>query len=179
MVVCDRYLASSIAYGEAQGVDAGVADRDPAVPAAAVADDPARHAAGRVAHAQESRRATSSSATCRCSAACARAICGRRSRPDWIRLEGDQRQGRRVGRRDQRRSVTTRAAVSARTSFTPLRFNTVAQASSVAPVVDTSSTSTTMQGIRRSGIRDQGSNANASCTFSCRSCFGNSICDCV
>ena len=26
VVVCDRYLASSIAYGEAQGLDAGVAD---------------------------------------------------------------------------------------------------------------------------------------------------------
>ena len=53
MVVCDRYLASSIAYGEAQGVDRGVAARDPAPPAAAVADDASRHPAGGVAEAQE------------------------------------------------------------------------------------------------------------------------------
>ena len=33
VVVCDRYLASSIAYGEAQGLDAGVAARHPALPA--------------------------------------------------------------------------------------------------------------------------------------------------
>ena len=68
----------------------GVADRDPAVPAAAVADDPARHAAGRVADAQEGAIATSSSATCRCSAACARATCDRRSSADWMRLEGER-----------------------------------------------------------------------------------------
>ncbi len=81
---------------------------------------------------------------------------------DWIRLEGRARQGRRLRRRDHRRSFTTRAAVSARTSFTPLRFNTVAQASSVAPVVDTSSTRTTMRG---SGIRDRGSGAKHECVL--------------
>ncbi len=88
MVVCDRYLASSIAYGEAQGVDAAWLTEIQRLPAAAVADDPARHPAGRVADAQESRRATSSSATCRCSAACAKATCARRRRSDWVRLEG-------------------------------------------------------------------------------------------
>ena len=45
VVVCDRYLASSIAYGEAHGLDAGVAARDPALPAAAGSDHPARHRA--------------------------------------------------------------------------------------------------------------------------------------
>ena len=35
ILICDRYLASSVAYGEAQGLDAGVAARHPEVPAAA------------------------------------------------------------------------------------------------------------------------------------------------
>ena len=39
ILVCDRYTASSIAYGEAQGLDSGMARRDPEIPAAAGADD--------------------------------------------------------------------------------------------------------------------------------------------
>ena len=35
VVICDRYLASSVAYGEAFGLDAGLAGRHPALPAAA------------------------------------------------------------------------------------------------------------------------------------------------
>ena len=35
VVICDRYLASSVAYGEAQGLDPALARRDPGVPAAA------------------------------------------------------------------------------------------------------------------------------------------------
>ena len=45
ILVCDRYTASSIAYGEAFGLDRGLADRDSEVSAAAVADDHARHRA--------------------------------------------------------------------------------------------------------------------------------------
>ena len=46
MLVSDRYTASSIAYGEALGLDAAVAVRLAEVSAAGVADDPARHRAG-------------------------------------------------------------------------------------------------------------------------------------
>ena len=45
ILVCDRYLASSVAYGEAQGLDRAWLARDPEVPAAAGRDDPARHPA--------------------------------------------------------------------------------------------------------------------------------------
>ena len=77
MVVCDRYLASSIAYGEAQGLDAEwLTDIQRLLPQPSLTlllDI----AAGGVARRASRRRATSSSATCRCSAACARATCGR------------------------------------------------------------------------------------------------------
>ena len=33
VLVCDRYIASSIAYGEAQGLDPGLARRHPEIPA--------------------------------------------------------------------------------------------------------------------------------------------------
>ena len=45
IVVCDRYLASSIAYGEAQGLDAAWLTDIQRLPAAARPDDPARHRA--------------------------------------------------------------------------------------------------------------------------------------
>ena len=45
VVICDRYLASSVAYGEALGLERRLADRHAALPAAAGADDPARHRA--------------------------------------------------------------------------------------------------------------------------------------
>ena len=43
IVLCDRYAASSIAYGAAQALDAGLARRDPAVPSAGRGDAAARH----------------------------------------------------------------------------------------------------------------------------------------
>ena len=46
VVICDRYIASSIAYGEAHGLDAAWLSRNPAVPAGASPDDPPRHRAG-------------------------------------------------------------------------------------------------------------------------------------
>ena len=44
-IVCDRYIASSIAYGEAHGLDAAWLRRDPALPAAAGSVHPARYRA--------------------------------------------------------------------------------------------------------------------------------------
>ena len=90
MVVCDRYLASSIAYGEAQGVDAALADRDPAVPAATVADAAARHPAGRVAAPQEggARQVRARPAVARPRARELPSPGGRRA--DWVRLDGHQ-----------------------------------------------------------------------------------------
>ena len=45
IIVCDRYKASSIAYGEAQGLDAAMAHRHPEVPAGRRPDDPSRYPA--------------------------------------------------------------------------------------------------------------------------------------
>ena len=170
MVVCDRYLASSIAYGEAQGVDAAwLTEIQRLLPQPSLTHA-ARHSARRVADAQTGRRATSSSATCRCWVACAKATCGRRKQRGWVRLDGAPGQGRRDGGGAQRRAVTTRAAVSARTSFAPAAFNTRAHASSVAPVVDTSSTSTMTCRESGSGRRreDGTERAKASRTLRCR-----------
>src|SRR6185436_16224052 len=61
-----------------------------------------------------------------------------RSTDAWRRL---------VRAEDVAAAVTTRAAVSARTSRTPASFNTRAHASNVAPVVLTSSTSSTIEPI--------------------------------
>ena len=174
MVVCDRYLASSIAYGEAQGLDPAWLRDDPAPPAAAVADAAARHPAGGLAAAQAARRATSSSATCRCWRACATAICARRQAAG---LGAHRRRSRtrtpwRGGA--QRGPVTTRAAVSARTSRDARASSTRAHASSVAPVVATSSTSTTpvregdaawrpRDAPRHAGLRGRGRTPRARC----------------
>ena len=43
VIVCDRYLASSIAYGEAQGLDPELAGGRPAIPAGAGSHDRPRH----------------------------------------------------------------------------------------------------------------------------------------
>ena len=90
ILVCDRYLASSVAYGEAQGLDAGVAGRDAEVPAAAVADHPARH---RARNRGRSGRRRSRSLRARSGAADARprelpAPGGRDQ--DWIVLDGER-----------------------------------------------------------------------------------------
>ena len=57
VVVCDRYLASSVAYGEAQGLDAGWLVDDAEASAAAVADaccsNPARSVAARKQRARD------------------------------------------------------------------------------------------------------------------------------
>ena len=65
------------------------------------------------------------------------------TRPDWMRARRRASERCHRRRRVQRGRATARAAVSARTSRTPASFSTRAHASSVAPVVLTSSTSTT------------------------------------
>ena len=78
IVICDRYLASSVAYGEAQGLDAGwliEIQRFLPQPDLTVA---ARHRAGDGGRPQGGRTATGSSGTWRCCDGCATAIGARR-----------------------------------------------------------------------------------------------------
>ena len=76
VVICDRYLASSVAYGEAQGLDPhwllSVQAYLPQPDVTVLLD-----IAPGVAAARKRRTATSSRATCRCSGACGRATCAR------------------------------------------------------------------------------------------------------
>ncbi len=76
--------------------------------------------------------------------------------------------------RGQRSRETTRAAVSARTSRAPARRSTRAHASSVAPVVLTSSTRTTTVPV---DVGAAVASANASLTLACRSAAGRSVCE--
>ena len=77
ILICDRYLASSIAYGEAQGLDAGVARP--------TSSGSFRSRTSRSCSTSRRRRpsgarppiAIATSATWRCCRACARAIAGR------------------------------------------------------------------------------------------------------
>ena len=140
ILVCDRYTASSIAYGEAQGLDPAWLDRHAEIPAAAL----------------RSR----SCSTSRRRPPCKRKAVDRdryerdlalqaRVRESYHRQAAANRLGRARRRASEgcdRRDVTTscsrgstsgrpttRAAVSARTSRTPASFSTRAHASSVAP----------------------------------------------
>ena len=70
MVVADRYAASSLAYGEAQGLDAGVAHRRSAAPARRRSHAGARHRAEPPRWRASTPHATGSNATCRCCRAC-------------------------------------------------------------------------------------------------------------
>ena len=83
-------------------------------------------------------------------AACARATTGRRRQQDWVVLDGERPKDAIAADVFSAVHVTTRAAVSARTSRAPPSFSTRAHASSVAPVVLTSSTSTTIAPDERS-----------------------------
>ena len=145
-IVCDRYLASSIAYGEAQGLDAGVARRDPALPAAARPDASCSTSRRRPRRGGRRRAATGTSATSRCSRACATSYRRQAAESDgWLRLDGERpreavsrptssRRSRHDSRRGKRAHLARAAARSTR-----------AHASSVAPVVVTSSTSSTVR----------------------------------
>ena len=128
------------------GPRSGVAGRDPEVPAAAVADDPARHRAG---DGRRSARPRSRPVRARPRAArraCARATAGRRAAQDWVRLDGERPKDvdrrRRVHARVRRHDSRCRKRRAPRA--TPASFSTRAHASSVAPVVLTSSTRTTI-----------------------------------
>ena len=80
VLVCDRYLASSVAYGEAQGLDARMAVGDSGLPAAARSHGAPRHRRPTCRWRASAPVATSTSAISRCSAACATATSGRRRR---------------------------------------------------------------------------------------------------
>ena len=141
VIICDRYLASSIAYGEAQGVD-GAWLREiqrylPPPDLTILLDIAPETAAGRktanrdkyerdlalLSRVRESYRRQARSGRL--------AAARRRAR------EGRRRRGRPHGSR-----ATARAAVSARTSAAPASSSARAHAFSVAPVVLTSSTRT-------------------------------------
>jgi hypothetical protein len=173
ILVCDRYTSSSIAYGEAFGLDgAWLRDLQRHLPPASltiVLDIAPETAVERKAVESRSLRARSRTAGAGPpqlpGAGEGRAM----GRPRRRAVEG--RRGRRC---IQRGRNTTRAAVSARTSLAPAAFKTRAHASSVAPVVLTSSISTsTRPGTDR---RAPVASANASRTLTWRSASGNSVC---
>ena len=84
VLVCDRYLASSIAYGEAQGLDAAWLLEMQTLPAAAGPDGPARHPAARCRRAARRRDRDKYERDLRAARrACARATCGRRATHGW------------------------------------------------------------------------------------------------
>ena len=156
ILVCDRYIASSIAYGEAQGLDpAWLTDIQKFLPPA-VADDPARHRAGDGRRSARPSIAIATSATSRCRRACARATTGRRRRDGWVVLDGERPKdatiaGRRSSLQPERSLQRPRCTLDdsrcrkrAHLARRPPSFSTRAHASSVAPVVLTSSTSTTV-----------------------------------
>ena len=90
VLVCDRYLASSIAYGEAQGLDPAWLADDAAVPAAAGADDPARHRPGDRRRGARPSTAIATSAISRCRRASARAISARPRGRAGCALDGER-----------------------------------------------------------------------------------------
>ena len=105
--LCDRYLASSVAYGEAQGLDpAWLAEIQQFLPqpTLTILLDIAPETAVR----RKRSTAIATSATSRCWRACATAIAGRRRRPDWVRIDGD---GRRTRRGDIATAVASRLAL--------------------------------------------------------------------
>ena len=118
ILVSDRYTASSVAYGEAFGLDAAwLTDMQKFLPPA-VADHPARHRAGDGREAQVGRprslRARSGDAGPR-----PRELPASGGGAGLDRHRRRARQGRDRRRRHPRGAVTTRAAVSARTSAHP------------------------------------------------------------
>ncbi len=133
-MVADRYLASSVAYGEAQGLDPDwlfEAQRYLPPPALTVMIDIAPATA--VARKQSNRDRFEQDL-----AMLERVRVSYRRQAAGAGLGGDRRRAgdrRGGGRRRPRGIDAARAAVSARTSRTPPAFNTAAHASSVAPVV--------------------------------------------
>ena len=170
VVVCDRYLASSVAYGEAHGLDAGVAaglqSHLPQPDLTFLLDIPP--------DASVSRKTTDRDKYERDLALLARVRESylRQARDGWVRLDADRRPRRRVRRRVRGRHGAPRiaalAAVTARTSRAPACFKTCAHASSVAPVVRTSSTRSTTRPTTsddRPPLRTRGESPNERRTF--------------
>ena len=89
MVICDRYLASSIAYGEAQGLDAGVAaDVQRYLPPPTltiVLDIPPEVSLQRKAAARDKFERDLPLL-----AACGQAIGARPQAPDWLLIDGQR-----------------------------------------------------------------------------------------
>ena len=175
VLVCDRYLASSIAYGEAQGLDAGVAARHSALPERSRPDDPARYRAGNRRAAQSPAGAIAMSAICGLLSRVRESYRRQATQAGWLTLNGERTARRGLARRPQRDRDTTRAAVSARTSRAPAASSTRAHASTVAPVVLTSSINTITEPCTLTPLRI----ANALCTFAWRASAGRSVCDVV
>ena len=93
IVICDRYRASSVAYGEAQGLDAALARRDPAPSAGARRDGAPRHRAGDGRQPQGDGPRSLRARPRRCSRACARATAARRPPAGWVLIERGAAEG--------------------------------------------------------------------------------------
>ncbi len=175
VVICDRYVASSIAYGEAHGIDAawlGEIQRFLPAPHLTILLDIAPDTAvGRKAAARDRFERDLDAA---------RPRAGELSPPGRrVQLGAPRRRAREGGRRGRRHSRgrdTTRAAVTALTSAAPAARTTSAHASSVAPVVLTSSTRT-IRSPSSCGRAYQRLSANAFRMFSCRASAGRSVCE--
>ena len=176
MLVSDRYTASSIAYGEAFGLDpAWLADLQKFLPPAwltiflDIAPETATAAEGRRSRPVRTGPRAAESRSRELPAPGGRAgLGGGRRRA----IQGRHRRGRL-----QRGGLTTRATVAARTSRTPMAISARAHASSVAPVVLTSSTSTTTapwSGGMPGGVRLRGANAPRTLRWRCAA--GRPVC---
>ena len=117
-----------------------VAGGRPAVPAARRISPSCSTSPPRPRCGARPRAAIATSATWRCCRACATATTGKAGSRHWVVARRRARQIRRHGGRAHGSRDTARAAVSARTSFAPALEQHAAHASSVAPVVLTSST---------------------------------------
>ena len=90
ILVCDRYVASSIAYGEAQGLDAGVAGRDAEVPSAGRPDHRPRHRTGDGRGAASPSIAIATSATSSLQARVRESYHRQASAEGWLVLDGER-----------------------------------------------------------------------------------------
>ena len=118
ILVCDRYIGSSVAYGEALGLDAAwLTDMQKFLPAPALTI--LLDIAPETAVAAQSGRPRPVRARSGDAGARARQLSAAGAADDWVVLDGERRKDAIAGRRLQRGRVTTRAAVSARTSRAP------------------------------------------------------------
>ena len=176
MVVCDRYLASSIAYGEAQGVDAAwlteIQRLLPQPSLTLLLDIPPEASLERKKAARDKFERDLP-------------LLGR-VRESYLRqaqqsdVDPHRRRAAtrtRCGGRDQRRAVTTRAAVSARTSFTPAALQharaRLQRRAGRDDIVDQHDHA----GNREPGSRDAGKRERVLHVLAAARSFGSSTCD--